>query len=228
MVLKVTPRVSSLDALTTARLCLFGLCDSVFAVQPTPAETLCQALLARRRPASLSGQSDLPFSTLQHEAAMQRLGPQLCRSAHRSRSAVLQRIRHSTTTANPRSWSNAGIFGAGVAVGAGAFWLLLANPPASPEGTIFKRNADPLSILDPDALANSTAHLRQMSTPDLLRSYIVYLMSSSPTLVDYSPGIIHALDSFRNSVPILGDAAWAIMRFVSICFRVRAGVELTV
>jgi hypothetical protein len=78
------------------------------------------------------------------------------------------------------------------------------------------RQRDPLSILDPEELASSTAHLVELPLNQLMRAYIVFLASSSPTLVDIAPSTIHALEWLRDILPFgLGKPLWGALVLVS-------------
>lgn len=73
---------------------------------------------------------------------------------------------------------------------------------------------DPLSILDPDELASSTAHLVELPLSQLIRAYIVFLASSSPLLVDIAPPTIEKIEWLKEKVPFIGKPMWSILVFV--------------
>ncbi|KEI38199.1 uncharacterized protein L969DRAFT_88641 [Mixia osmundae IAM 14324] len=52
-------------------------------------------------------------------------------------------------------------------------------------------------------------HLRAMPLPVLLRSYLVYALSSSGFIVEQSPKIISALETVRDTVPLVGPLVWS-------------------
>lgn len=73
---------------------------------------------------------------------------------------------------------------------------------------------DPLSILDPDELASSTAHLVELPLSQLIRAYMVFLASSSPTLVDIAPPTIEKIEWLKEKVPFIGKPLWSMLVFV--------------
>lgn len=90
-----------------------------------------------------------------------------------------------------------------------------------PESQLYKQglttDIDPLSILDPDELSSSTAHLVDLPLSQLIRAYIVFLASSSPFLVDIAPPTITKLEWLRENLPFgVGKPFWGLLVFVSI------------
>lgn len=75
---------------------------------------------------------------------------------------------------------------------------------------------DPLSILDPDELASSTAHLVELPLSQLMRAYIVFLASSSPLLVDLAPPAIEKIEWLKENVPFIGKPLWSVLVYVSM------------
>ncbi|GAA5912722.1 hypothetical protein JCM6882_005771 [Rhodosporidiobolus microsporus] len=72
---------------------------------------------------------------------------------------------------------------------------------------------DPLSALEPSLLGRTTAHLTNVALPDLLRQWVVYAVSGQALLVESSPFIVGKLQWFKDNVPVLGDAVWAVFAF---------------
>lgn len=73
---------------------------------------------------------------------------------------------------------------------------------------------NPLSLLSVDHLASTTRHLASVPLRELFRAWIVYRSSEIPLLVDWAPRIELGLSAFRDSVPLLGPAAYSVYRFV--------------
>ena len=77
------------------------------------------------------------------------------------------------------------------------------------------RSQDPLSKLDPDALASASSHLQHLTLPQLVRSYLVFLACSSSLLVKIAPATIDTLETIRDTVPLgLGHILWQPFVFV--------------
>lgn len=88
-------------------------------------------------------------------------------------------------------------------------------PSLQTTGIQESQTRDPLSILDPQELSSSSAHLVDLPISQLIRAYIVFLASSSPTLVDLAPPTIEKLEWARDNVPLLGKPLWSLLVFVS-------------
>ncbi|GAA5859059.1 hypothetical protein JCM8547_003986 [Rhodosporidiobolus lusitaniae] len=86
---------------------------------------------------------------------------------------------------------------------------------------------DLLATLDPARLATTTAHLTNVSLPDLIRQWLVYAVSGQPLLVEAAPGIVAKLGWFKDNVPVVGDAVWALFAFGinNTFYKVYAGGE---
>jgi len=107
---------------------------------------------------------------------------------------------------------------------------LLSHPPSPNTKLALSYPEDPLSLLDPDVLSDTPLHLQRASATALLQSYIVYLTSSFPALVDVAPSLFHHIESVRDNVPLLGRGFWYIalgsmrhtffakVQIVSLCF----------
>lgn len=70
-------------------------------------------------------------------------------------------------------------------------------------------SSDPLRCLDPAAVFSSNDHLSDLPVSHLLRAYVVFLASSSSTLVDIAPSAIGFVETLRDSLPLgLGQLVW--------------------
>lgn len=105
---------------------------------------------------------------------------------------------------------------AGVATQNVRFQRRIPEAAASAVDSIGSTSRDPLSLLDPNELASSSAHLVDLPLSQLLRAYIVFLASSSPLLVDIAPPTIEKLEWLRDNLPLgLGRPLWGLLVFVS-------------
>ncbi|GAA6063392.1 hypothetical protein JCM10212_002963 [Sporobolomyces blumeae] len=74
-------------------------------------------------------------------------------------------------------------------------------------------SSDPLSALDPSALARTSVHLTSSSLSDLVRQWVVFAVSEQSKLVEAGPWIMGKVEWTRDNVPILGQAVWAVFAF---------------
>lgn len=68
--------------------------------------------------------------------------------------------------------------------------------------------ADPLDQLDAKSLSSQSSHLAHLPLSRLIKNYTVYLVSSSSLLVNTAPTVLSFFGALRDSLPLLGPAAW--------------------
>lgn len=86
--------------------------------------------------------------------------------------------------------------------------------PIASTSALRRTNDDPLSIFDAQTLSTQSSHLRHLPLSRLIKSYIVYLVSSSQLLVDSAPTIISSFSVLRDHVPLIGPLAWSTLSFI--------------
>lgn len=141
------------------------------------------------------------------------------------RQSVIARVLRGSTRPRGLRWQSAAVSrptakvrlllptSAVLAVGlSGAGWLLAHPPEDIDEIQASFGHGDPLDVFDSRTLAASTLHYRQASASSLLSSWAVYFACGFPILIDAAPSIVAFMDAFRSNVPILGDAAFGIMK----------------
>lgn len=102
-----------------------------------------------------------------------------------------------------------------VLLSGGTAAYLLSHPPAPASPLTNEGIRSPLELLDAAHLRNSTAHLEGLTATELLRSWLTYTLCTSSTLVTWSPAMIDALRSFKDTVPVLGPLTWHVFCGVS-------------
>lgn len=76
-------------------------------------------------------------------------------------------------------------------------------------------SSDVLSALRPEVLTDAHAHLEKADVTDLVKQYVVYLLSEQSYLVERGPWMLKQLEWTRDNVPVLGSLVWSAFSFVS-------------
>jgi proline dehydrogenase len=140
-----------------------------------------------------------------------------CRSRPSSTYTFNSASSHESAQSSTRSKALRYAGAGALALGSGAYFVSSLNKDSPPllSPPSFNSN-DPLSALDPSALARTTAHLTGQALGDLCRQWLVFAISEQSLIVQAGPWMLGKIEWTRDHVPILGSAVWAVFAFVSL------------